>query len=770
MDQDQERFLNELLNDFRIEASEHYQAIVDGLIMLENSYDSLTQQSTIEKIFREVHSLKGAARAVNLLDIEKLCTSLENVFSSLKKGELRFSLPLLDNFHKAADLLRLFLNDVNQFQKDGSKYNLMQIIKNLEFVHSNSGWQENEQPALETFIKEKSVPIIGDEISNNPNLVNNYSGSSESMAEFNNNIQTKENLTVRISTDKLSNILRQSEELISVKSTFSYFIKELQALNYQYFSWNLKSDEKISDVQNSISSSVIGDSIHKDKKHRKRHGDDLIRLIRELNQFQFTTNKIVDELVYDIKTSLLFPFSSLLGLFPKIVRDLSKEYSKDIEIVIVGDSIEIDRRILEEMKDPLIHLIRNCVDHGIEMDKVRIAKGKPARGQIEIRIEQDADRKIRIQVKDDGAGIDLSRIIDSALKLGILKPGDADKLSEKEICTLIFQSGISASPFITDISGRGLGIAIVAEKVTKLGGNIELETVKDSGTSFIISLPQTLATFRGVLFKSGGQHFILPSSAVEKVIRIQYADIVNVGSGQTMLYNNETLGLVLLSDVLGIKTNKKIWREDEYLQLIILSQNHKKIAFVVEEIFGEQEGLVKELGPQLAHINQVAGATIMGNGNITFILHPMELMNSAGRVVTSLEPAFEYIPESGNIEQKSILVVEDSITIRTLLRNFIENAGFKVTTAVDGLDAWQLLQKTHFDLIVSDIEMPKMNGFELTVSIRKEKIYADLPIILVTALETADDKQKGMEVGANAYVIKSSFEKSNLIEIIQRLI
>jgi len=768
---DQERFLIELLKDFRIEASEHYQAIVEGLITLENEGDVSMQQSSIETIFREVHSLKGASRAVNLLDIEKLCSSLENIFNSLKKGESEINLSLVDTFHKATDLLNVLLSDVNQNQKGGSNYRLGQILKDLEFAHRQSykpkiGPLNTEPPVESARIIENASSAVPPKQS----VVEPGSAEGEVKTNHHRTTSLKENQTVRISTDKLNSLLRQSEELISIKSTFEYHTKELQRINYQYTSWNEKLNGNIAGMHHTHLSNVADDFLAGDKNFRKKHEEDLSHLIRKMVQFQHVASRMVDELLYDVKTVLLFPFSSVLSLFPKIVRDLSKEYSKDIDILIVGDSIEIDRRILEEMKDPLIHLIRNCIDHGIEPEKVRIAKGKPAKGRIEIRIDQDVDRKIELKIKDDGAGIDKEKVINAACKLGILQPEEAAKLSEKEVNSLIFQSGISSSPFITDISGRGLGMAIVAEKVVKLGGSIEVETIKNSGTTFVISLPQTLSTFRGVLIKSEEQYFILPSISVERAVRIQYSDIKTVGSRQTISYKNETIGLALLSDVLKITSLNKKRSKDDYLQILILNISQKRIAFVVDEILGEQEGIVKELGLQLPHVNQIAGATILGSGKLVLILHPPELIDAAAQVQSTLVPKSQNTLQTEDIQQKRILVAEDSITIRTLLRNFIESAGFVVKTAVDGLDAYQLVKNEEFDLVVADIEIPRMNGFELTAKIRDDQKHADLPVILVTALETAEDKQRGMEVGANAYIVKSSFEKSNLIETIQRLI
>jgi len=764
MNRDQESFLNELLIDFRIEASEHYQTIVDGLIVLEKTQDPIIQKTEIEKIFREIHSLKGASRAVNLVGIEKLCMNLETVFSSLKKGESRLFPPLFDVLYKATDLLSLLLNDVYQNLPDKGNYNLTQICRNLEFAHRSSLKLKAENKVDQFILQEKDSDTDILEASTNPSeLPNDDSVKSP-------NHPTIENQTVRISTEKLNSLLLQSEELISLKSTIDYFSNELQNLNYQHSLWNRKTNEWLHTLDNLHLDQDSIDFLSLDKQFRKKHEGELARINKEIAQFHGVTGKVIDELLHDIKTALLFPFSSILGVFPKLVRDLSKEYSKDIDIKIVGDSIEIDRRILEELKDPLIHLIRNCIDHGIETTNERLRKRKPPKGKIELKILQNIDRKIELHLSDDGSGLDKNKIIQAALKSGILSPAEIEKLTDKEVYALIFKSGISTSPIITTVSGRGLGMSIVAEKVAKLGGSIDFESQKDVGTEFILSLPQTITTFRGILVKTSEQQFIIPSYVFERVIRVKNTEISTVESRKSIRYNNETLAISFLSDVLKIPSAKKRNLSEDYFQTIILCFSQKKMAFVVDEIVGEHEGLVKDLGLQLSRVTNISGATILGSGRVVPILNPSELMDSVTQANSSLDYAYKTPGKSEDVIQKRILVAEDSITVRTLLRNFIESAGYFVKTTVDGMEAFEVIQHDSFDLIVSDVEMPRMNGFELTAKIRENSDHANLPVILVTALETAEDKQRGMEVGANAYITKSNFEKSNLIDTIQRLL
>jgi two-component system chemotaxis sensor kinase CheA len=404
--------------------------------------------------------------------------------------------------------------------------------------------------------------------------------------------------------------------------------------------------------------------------------------------------------------------------------------------------------------------------------RYRVACRAFKRGVLSIKISQDADSHITIQISDDGAGIQREKVIGSAVKMGIVKHDEARSMTDKEIAMLIFVSGVSTSPFVTDISGRGLGMAIVAEKVVKLGGSISLETMPGAGSTFTITLPQTLAVFKGVLVKASEQFFIIPTTSVVKAVRIDPVNINTVEAKKTMSFNGETIALVGLSDVLGLPVKRTKKNSKTLIHVLILSLVQKKIAFVVDEILGEHEGMIKDLGSQLLHVTNIAGATLLGNGRIVPVLHIPELVESASQstLVTEFAPVASPENEPDEVKQKHILVAEDSITIRSMLRNFLETAGFYVKTAVDGQQAYGFLQAERFDLVVSDIEMPQMNGFELTAKIREDKSLSDMPVVLVTALETADDRQRGMNAGANAYIVKSSFEQSNLIETIRRLI
>jgi len=335
------------------------------------------------------------------------------------------------------------------------------------------------------------------------------------------------------------------------------------------------------------------------------------------------------------------------------------------------------------------------------------------------------------------------------------------------VLPLIFQSGVSTSPIITDISGRGLGLAIVKEKVEKLNGALSVVTEPGRGTSFRIILPLTLARFHGVTVRVGEQLFVLPTSNVERVVRVKREEVKTVGNRETISLGGQAVALARLDDVLGVAPETGAEPQSDIFPAIVLTSANQRIAFVVDEILHEQEVLVKTLGTQLVRVRNIAGATVLAGGKVAPILNVPDLLHVAVQSGGAPTRAPAEMP-AVEAKQKSILVAEDSITSRTLLKNILEGAGYRVETSVDGVDAFTKLRSGDFDLVVSDVDMPRMNGFGLTAKIRGDKRYAEMPVILVTALDSRSDREHGIDVGASAYIVKSSFDQSNLLEVIRR--
>jgi two-component system chemotaxis sensor kinase CheA len=447
-----------------------------------------------------------------------------------------------------------------------------------------------------------------------------------------------------------------------------------------------------------------------------------------------------------------------------------------VELITHGKEVEVDKRILEELKDPLIHLLRNCIDHGIKKPEVRLESKKPSHGTITLTFMVLDGRNLEIRISDDGTGINVDKVRSAAVKAGLVSKDNVEKLGIQESLALIFTSGITTSPMITDISGRGLGLAIVREKVEHLGGKVFVESQPDIGTTFRLILPLALSTVRGVLVKTAEHFFIIPTGNVERALRISSEEIKTVENRETILIDQETIWITKLSDVLGLHDRTKPLSSQKgktpslphFIQIVVLTQGNYRIGFKVDSIVDEHQILVKTLGRQLQSVRNISGAAVLGSGTIVPVINVSDLIKSALDFVSMKRTAQNEI--QAEVKSYKVLVTDDSITSRTLIKNILETAGYDVTTAVDGVDAATKALVGEFDLIVSDVDMPRMNGFELTAKLRKDKHLSEVPVVLVTALESREDREHGIDVGANAYIVKSSFDQSNLLEVIKKLL
>jgi two-component system, chemotaxis family, sensor kinase CheA len=760
MEPKDKELLERLLPMFKIEAHEHLALIYSSLMEIEKA-DAETRRQILETIYRESHSLKGAARSVNLLDVVAICQSMENVFSALKRGQVTLSARLLDLLHGTVGYTSKLVagEEFSQAQKTEIKT----LVRALE-----DGLRESVDISYEQEVRAArpvgaAFETLSEAVEKEPDLESVlHEGMSGPSTTFLASPQLSE--TVRISTAKLDSLLLQTEEMLSIKLAAGQRADELKELKHTFDLWKKESAAKKSAV------SFPGS----DRRRTENSADHLMasfesaldRLMRDADHDQRSFGAMLDTLLDDMKQTLMLPFSSLLEMFPMLVRELTRDAGKEAELISEGGETKVDRRVLEEIKDPLIHLVRNCIDHGIEKTADRVAKGKPSRGKIEIAVSS-RNGNIEIMVSDDGTGIDPSEVKSAAERSGAISREEAACLDTRDCLSLVFRSGITTSPIITDLSGRGLGLAIVRERVEKLNGMVSVDSKPGIGTTVKMVAPLTIATFRGVLVRVGEHLFFLPSANIEKVARVRRDEIRTVENRETILLDDQTVSLVRLGAVLEL-SGAEMRQQDEgpYIQVAFLRSAGKLMAFLVDEILHEQEVLVKNLGPQLCRVRNIGGATLLGNGKVAPIVNVQDLMISAIKITPAPADAAVGKPS----KRVSVLVVEDSITARALLKTIIESAGWDVTTAVDGIDALTILKTREFDLVVSDIEMPRMDGFDLTARIRADRRLSEIPVVLVTALDSRQDKERGIDVGANAYIVKSSFEQSNLLEVIRRLV
>jgi two-component system chemotaxis sensor kinase CheA len=782
-----EELLNRLRKMFLTEAQEHIRTIALGLVELEQEKTAAKQPDILDTIFRSAHSLKGAARSVNAADIEALCQAVEGVFAALRDGKLDSSQSLFDLLHDVINALPVLLEFIDAAPADLKKPAVAEMLRSLENALTSKpipAVAADRKPAT------REVAATGKEPEASPASVDKSAFSEPASADESTLSEpasaNQRAASLRIDAARLDAVLLRTEELLSIKQLESLQATRLRQFKTYSAAWKkqwlrIRPDIRMiegllegeGDAKNGLPAALqltrVLEFLNWNRSFTESFAIELDDLVGLGKREQRSIAAKIDGLQDDITQIAIQPFSSLLDVLPLFVREVSHKQGKEVELNTHGGEVEIDRRILEEMKDPLIHLVRNCLDHGLETPAERLKKGKPAAGKLDISVQAQDGNHVEILLADDGKGIDINRLRDVAVRSALVAEEFARTLDDSQILPFIFQSGVSTSQMITDMSGRGLGLAIVKEKIEKMSGSIAVEFEADKGTCFRITLPLTFARFRGIIVRAGESRFVIPANHTQRVISIDKEAIQKVENRETIYLDGETLPVARLNEVLGISGATTPDETPTLLYATILLSDNQRIAIIVDEICDEMEVLTKSFGKQLLHVRNLAGATILGSGELIPVLNVHDLINTAIELgdSSSARPAIEAVKKTSKI---SLLVAEDSVTTRSLLKNILETADYRVEAAVDGIDAYTRLKNGNFDLLISDVDMPRLNGFGLTAKIREDRKLSELPVILVTSLDSQKDREHGMSVGANAYLVKKSFDQTNLLETIRRLI
>lgn len=750
--------LHQLLLMFKSELNEQIQAITEGLLLLEKGIKDKQREDCIDNIFRSAHNIKGAARGIDIKDIGNIAHSLETLFSKLRD----------ENFVVNASLINLCLLSLDKMQsamvsfekKAPLDFDLQELTEQLD----NWSHEENKIDHVNTTINEKiNLP--------NEQPVTHEQLPDETQEEAPAIITpiTEEDGIVRISLQKLDQISAITEDLTISKMEMMQHLNEIKQLYEDSQSFSREWVQSLAALKQTEDTSILA----------HQESSPLTATTSAINRFRISTQKLYKQMRESTnRFSLLFmqlqdqmrsmhlvPATTQLQPLGRNVRDIAQELGKQIDFKISGGEIELDRPILEGIKAPLIHLLRNAIDHGIETPQERIISDKPEIAQLTIEVVKANDR-ILITVSDDGRGINVNTIADQAIKKNLLAQHEITALSETEILDLIFRPGFSSKEIITDISGRGVGLDVVLSNVRNLKGTVKIETQLGKGTHFIINLPLTLSTDHGLMIRIGDDNFAIPISSVEHVTEIKRDEIINIGGSQAILLNDEAIPLRNLATVLELKKNE--FKSLDHLFIVVISKGQQRVALLVNEIIGEQELVIKRLKKPLKSIRNVMGAAFVGSDEVIIVLNTNDLVISALRL-GNITPV-QVNDESTETKPSHILIVDDSITIRTFQKTTLEACGYHVHVAVDGQNAWNMIQKQDFNLIVTDVEMPFMNGFELTERIKKTDKFKHIPIIIVTSLNSEAEQRRGIEVGADAYIVKSQFESKVLLDVINQLI
>ncbi len=795
MDTDRD-FQARLIATFREEADEHLTEITQNLLAIEKDGPQKTPLH-IEQAYRKTHSLKGAARAVQMREIESVCQNLETVFSAMKKGEYIPDADAFDLFFLALNVARDLLQEEASPAAPVGEVN--RKIRMLTGEGKPAGPVHTDRPAPQPAADDlpSEVPGAGEEPAAPPleasgNLFQPQKKDGGKAPRLLPGAPHPDKAvyspalwdsrTVRVASDKLDRLITGSDDLLTTRLFIAHRMRELEEMVTRFGIWRWNNTLVANDLHR-LRESSFG-------KQRSQIPPDLLPALRRVVEFLEYNREFVASLQHDlgvhirdteldnaaleastqtisdlIHDAVLLPVGSVLVPFSGLVRDYSRTTGKQVDLVVEGGGLEMDRRILEALKDPIMHLIHNAIDHGIEYPDIREEKKKPVRGTVRIRAVPHSGSMINIEVSDNGAGIDAAAIRRIARDSGFITAKEETQLSNKEVLWLVFQSGLSTSSIVTDLSGRGLGLAIVEDTATRLGGTVSISSVQNTGTMIRITVPVRLATMRGVVVRAGNAVYVIPKQQVRQVIRVRPDAIKTEGGRSALLFSNEMITTIRLTDALGIPTADKPGEQKNYIPVIILAYGAGQIACTVDEIMEVQEIVVRPLGTQLRRVKRITGAVILGDGTVALVLDPIELIQESqkGTPVHSR-------PAKKQVLTKSVLVVEDSVTSRALLQTILERAGYHVQTATDGMEAFAMLKQLRFDIVVSDIDMPRMNGFLLTEKIRADERLARLPVVLVTSLDSAEDKNHGLAIGADAYIVKSSFDRTGLLDVVASIL
>lgn len=806
---------------YRDASRDHLDKLEAGVLHLEKHPDDAEQ---LKELLREAHSFKGDSRMLGVQDAETLMHQVEDLLIAIEKGECAVTAELCDLIYQGLDALKKIVHEA--VTGEPSRVNLFQIMTQLmgdddgpkslpeastifeQVSQSSVDFDEAEDLSLsdhEVLASDQPYVPAGLDLSMlDPELAAELSGKAapvangQSFATINGHVDAHDHAsvvtnghtpfgestkpetqtnsvqqddtyqidTVRVAAPQLDQLMIQASELAVTKLRMARRIDDITQILNLWEVWSRTQAEQrtaLEKLGQQVSPTLL-EPLQKSQQQHESHLDQIGELIRQLRGTAAADTArletVSNELESDILKLRMLPLSSLFGLFPRLVRDLGKDQGKEIDFVIEGGDTLADKRILEEMKAPLTHLIRNAIDHGIESLGDRLAADKPSQATVKLRGYQ-LGSSICIELVDDGCGLDLGKIKRTAVRRGLFSEAELERMSKEQIQSLIFEPGFSTRTTVTELSGRGVGLDVVRSNVERLKGSIQVTSTLGQGCVFRFTLGTNLNTTFSLIVKVAQTPYAIPVESVDTLIRIQRQDICTLDGNPIITFQGQPLSLAWLSELLELPLPED--RTAATLPCVVLRVGTERLGLLVDDLLEQQDIVLKPQSKLLKRIRNITGTTILSNGEICMVLNPHDLVHSVRGDRTLPTDLME-------ITQPKVLLVEDSIPIRTQVTRILKGAGYEVTTAVDGLDGFDKLSLDTFDAVVSDIEMPNLTGLELTSRIREQDQYEELPIVLVSTLAKDEDRQRGADAGASAYISKGDFDQTLLIDTLRRLI
>lgn len=790
--------LQEILQDFLIEAFEMIEQLDQDLVELEQRPEDL---DLLNRIFRVAHTIKGSSSFLNFDVLTKLTHHMEDVLNKARHGELKITPEIMDVVLASIDQMKALLYSIRDTGSDAtSGININPTVARLDAassgksIDSASGQSPSAAPAAKEEAVAEDEPdyssMSAEEVEAEIERLlqarqeedrkrREEKGKGEAPASSESTPAPKTAEPAKDEEPKKASEPAQSPQAapapaVAAPKAAAPANAEGGAGGGAAMEQTIRVDvNRLDHLMNLIGELVLGKNrlikIYNDVEERYE-GE---QFLDELNQVVSSVSTVTTDLQIAVMKTRMLPIGRVFNRFPRMIRDLSRELNKKVELVMSGEETELDKSIVEEIGDPLVHIIRNSADHGVEMPDVRVAAGKSETGIVELKAYHEGN-SIVIEIVDDGKGLDPVMLKIKAIEKGVISEKEADTMSDKEAFGLIFKPGFSTAAKITNVSGRGVGMDVVKTNIEKLNGIIEVDSAVGKGTTIKLKIPLTLAIIQALLVGVQEELYAIPLSSVLETVRITQDDIFLVEGKSVLRLRNEVLSLVRLSDIFGIEETME---ENENLYVVIIGLAETKMGVVIDRLIGQEEIVIKSLGYYLKGIEGIAGATIRGDGRVTLIADVAALMQMAKtahkkadtkRISGAQQQAAKVVKKSEPSDYK-VLIVDDSKTDRSIMKNSLKPLGITIIEAVDGQAALATIKSADhpFDACLIDIEMPKMDGYSLASEIRKYNKFRNMPLIAVTSRTGKTDRMRGVEVGMVEYITKP-YSPDYLMNVVKR--
>ncbi|NOX14670.1 MAG: hybrid sensor histidine kinase/response regulator [Epsilonproteobacteria bacterium] len=746
--------IQEILEDFLIEAFELIEQIDQDLVELENNPEDL---ELLNRIFRVAHTVKGSSSFLNFDVLTKLTHHMEDVLNKARKGELKLIPEVMDVVLRSIDMMKELLVGIRDNGNDTDvDVDISGICSALDAIS-----QGNDIPTQAKQSSQEEVAVASEEKKQDEEEIDyNNLSDDEVEAEIERLLKQRKEEDKKRKANK-KKVTQETEKTPAVPDASSKPTTAKPKANVPAKKQAMSAIEqtirvevkRLDHLMNLIGELVLGKNrllkIYDDVEERYE-GE---QFLEELNQVVSSVSLVTTDLQIAVMKTRMLPVAKVFNKFPRMIRDLSRELGKTIELKITGEDTELDKSIVEEIGDPLVHIIRNSCDHGIENSDTRLMKGKSKGGTIELKAYHEGNN-IVIEIVDDGKGLDPDMLRNKSLEKGIITEREADSMSDKEAFNLIFKPGFSTAELVTSVSGRGVGMDVVKTNIEKLNGIIDVDSEIDRGTIIKLKIPLTLAIIQALLVGVQEEFYAVPLASVLETVRIPLEEIYTIEGKNVLRLREEVLSLVRLSDIFGVE---RVLDNSEHAYVVVIGLAESKLGIIVDNLVGQEEIVIKSMGDYLKGIEGIAGATIRGDGRVTLIVDVAALMDLAKNVKVDIRATGE--SEAKTKDKPSdyfVLVVDDSKMDRNIMKKAMNPIGISVVEASNGQEALNIVKSGEysFDAILIDIEMPRMDGYTLAGEIRKYSKYKNLPLIAVTSRTSKADRLRGVESGMTEYITK----------------